>query len=242
MHRANLGVLPIASWCWLLSGCSGAGVEPPGETASSETEQSVQAQGCRPDYVLAFASNVVCKIDKDSHVVYNTFELSSADLYRDRNGCGPDAFQLRRIDSINCSFSTSTEDCVGRQGAQLGDMCQRPRVSDFVGSVTAPATVNVQPGPLGAGNAYVCWSSSFDSAQVWVSDGVSERLFGTGRSGCASESNIFTGQTRTFTLYTDGTRAINLADARSVGVASPCPPGTGPKCGEACYPLNRVCL
>jgi hypothetical protein len=242
MRFANFGVWSLGSWCWLLSACSGAGIEPQAESESREVEQSVQAAGCRPDYALAIASNVVCKIDKDNHVAFNTFELSSADLYRDRAGCGPDAFQLRRIDSISCIAGTSVAECVGRQGAQVGDFCQRPRLSDFVGSLTAPATVNVQPGPLGAGSAYVCWNSSFDSAQVWVSDGASERLFGTGRSGCASESNIFTGQTRIFTLFTDSTRAINLADARTVGVASACPPGTGPKCGEACYPLNRGCF
>jgi hypothetical protein len=217
-------------------------MEPPSDTETREVEQSVQAAGCRPDYALSASSNVVCKVDKDNHSVYNTFELSSADRYSDRAGCSPDTFQLRRIDSISCFFSVSAEDCIGRPGVLVGDFCPRPRLSDFVGTISAPATVPVQPGPLGAGSAYVCWNSSFDSAQVWVSGGGSERLFGAGRSGCASESNINAGASRVFTLFTDSSRAINLADAMTVGVATSCPPGTGPKCGEACYPLGRGCF
>jgi hypothetical protein len=241
MRRENLGVLPLGSFCLFLSACSGAVGESKGETEPREVEQSVQAQGCRPDWFLATASNVVCKVDKDDHVVYRTFELSSADRFSDRAGCFPDAFQLRRIDSISCSFSTSPEDCIGLRGVLVGDFCPRPRLSEFVGTITAPATVPVQPGPLGAGSAYVCWNSSFDNAQVWVSNGSSERLFGSGRSGCQSESNIGAGASRFFTLFTDSSRAINLADATTVGVQTSCPPGTGPKCGEACYPLGRGC-
>jgi hypothetical protein len=242
MSRDKLGILPLGSVCFFLGACSGAPLDAPSDTEAREVEQSVQAVGCRPDYVLSASSNVVCKVDKDSHTVYNTFELSSADRYSDRAGCSPDAVQLRRIDSINCVFSVSAEDCIGRPGVLVGDYCPRPRLSDFVGTISAPATVPVQPGPLGgAASAYVCWNSSFDSAQVWVSGGGSERLLGTGRSGCASESNINAGASRVFTLFTDSSRAINLADATTVGVATPCPPGTGPKCGEACYPLGRGC-
>ena len=243
MRRENLGVLPLSSFCLFLSACSGASLaEPPSETEAREVEQSVQAQGCRPNYALAAASNVVCKVDKDDHVVYRTFELSSADRFRDLAGCLPDAFQLRRIDSISCVAGTSAEECIGRPGVLVGDFCQRPRLSEFVGTISAPATVPVQPGPLGAGSAYVCWNSSFDTAQVWVSGGGSERLFGTGRSGCQSESNINAGASRVFTLFTDSSRAINLADATTVGVGTSCPPGTGPKCGEACYPLGKGCF
>jgi hypothetical protein len=242
MLRDKLGILPLGSVCFLLCSCSGAPPDAPSETEKNEVEQSVQAQGCRPNFVLSASSNVVCKVDKDNHTVYNTFELSSADRYTDSAGCSPDAFQLRRIDSISCAFSVSAEDCIGRPGALVGDYCPRPRLSEFVGTVSAPATATVYPGPLGAGSAYVCWNSSFDSAQVWVSSGGTERLFGTGRSGCASESNIYAGTSRVFTLFTDSSRAINLADATTVGVRAPCPPGTGPKCGEACYPLGRGCF
>jgi len=241
MRRENLGVLPLGSFCLFLSACSAAVGEPQSETEPHEVEQSVQAAGCRPDFVLSASSNVVCKVDKDSHVVYNTFELSSADRYRDRAGCFPDAFQLRRIDSISCIANRSAEDCIGRPGVLVGDFCPRPRLSEFVGTISVPATVPVQPGPLGAGLAGVCWNSSFDSAQVWVSDGISETLFGSGRSGC-QEFNINVGASRVFTLFTDSSRAINLADGTTVGVATSCPPGTGPKCGEACYPLTQGCF
>jgi len=241
MRRENLGILPLGSFCWFLAACSGAGAEPPSETEPREVEQSVQAQGCRPDWALTAASNVVCKVDKDNHVVYNTFELSSADRYSDRAGCFPDAFQLRRIDSISCSFSTSAEDCIGRPGVLVGDFCPRPRLSELFGTLSAPATVPVRPGPLGAGQAYVCWNSSFDNAQVWVTNGSSERLFGSGRSGCQSEEGITAGASRVFTLNNDGSRAIILAEATVTGVLTACPPGQGPKCGEACYPLGRGC-
>jgi len=241
MRRRNLCFLPLGSLCLLLSSCSGASSEPLGETEQGEVEQPVQAAGCRPDFALAAASNVVCKVDKDSHVVYNTFELSSADLYRDRAGCFPDAYQLRRIDSISCSFSTSAEDCIGRSGVLVGDYCPRPRLSEFVGTLSAPATATVYPGPLGAGSAYVCWNSAFDNAQVWVTNGSSERLFGSGRSGCQSESTIRAGASHVFTLYTDNTRAIELAQSTVVGVRSACPPGQVPRCGEACYPAGSGC-
>lgn len=241
MYREYLGILPVGSLCLLLSSCSGAPGAMSRETEPGEVEQSSQALGCRPDYVLAARSDNVCKIDKDNHVISNTFELSVADRYVDRGGCAPDAFQLRKIGSPTCGVLVSIDDCV-RQGALEGDFCPRPRLSDFVASVSAPATVPVNPGPLGAGTAYVCWSSSFDSAQVWVSTGSTERLFATGRSGCLSEDNIGAGASRIFTLFSDSSRAINLADATTVGVATACPPGTGPKCGEACYPLNRGCF
>ena len=241
MRRGHLGILPLGSFCLFLSSCSGAVAEPPSETEPSEVEQSVQAVGCRPDFALSVASNVVCKVDKDSHVVYNTFELSSADLYRDRAGCFPDAYQLRRIDSISCSFSTSAEDCIGRSGVLVGDFCPRPRLSEFFGTLSAPATVNVFPGPLGAGSAYVCWNSAFDNAQVWVTNGSSERLLGSGRTGCQSESGIQAGASRVFTLYTDSGRAIALAESTVIGVRAPCPPGQVPRCGEACYPAGQGC-
>ena len=94
--------------------------------------------------------NNVCKIDKDNHVINNTFELSVADRYVDRGGCAPDAFQLRKIGSPTCGFTVSIDDCV-RPGALEGDFRPRPRLSDFVGSVSAPATVPVNPGPLALG-------------------------------------------------------------------------------------------
>ena len=241
MRREKLGILSVGS-LYVLCSCSGAPPDAPNEMEPSEVEQSVRAAGCRPNFVLAASSNVVCKVDKDNHTVYNTFELSSADRYRDLAGCFPDAFQLRRIDSVSCSASTSAEDCIGRPGVLVGDFCPRPRLSEFAGTISAPATVPVQPGPLGAGSAYVCWNSSFDNAQIWVSGGGPERLFGTGRSGCQSESNINAGASRVFTLFTDSSRTINLADATTVGVQTACPPGTGPKCGEACYPLGKGCF
>jgi hypothetical protein len=205
---------------------------------SRDVEQSIEVQACRPDYALVPTADTACKVDIDIHFVGRTIEVSTADLYRDRAGCFPDAYQLRKYRRCH---SGTIEACASGNVQQEGDFCPRPRLSELTGTLTAPSTVPVNPGPLGAGSAYVCWNSSFDNAQVWLTRNGTERLFGSGRSGCQSESNIPAGASLVFSLFTDAGRGILLAESTVTGVASPCPPGQVPRCGEACYPAGQGC-
>lgn len=236
-----------AFWlCLFLCSCSASMEEPLSETDAGEAQvtaldQGLTLQTCRPSWVPLNNPPFPCKIDKDNHVVYNTFELTTADQYRDNSGCFPDAYQLRKFDRVKCDPTLSAEECLGLDRVFEGDFCPRPRLSEFAGTITAPTTVTVYPGPLGAGSAYVCWNSPYDTAQVIATSRGTERLFGAGRSGCLSEDNIHAGETHVLTLYTDSSRAIALAESSVTGIASACPPGQGPRCGEPCMPPGSGC-
>jgi hypothetical protein len=239
MRLRNDIAIPMSTACFLVAGCSGGMGEPSGDQESRNVEQSLAAQPCRPDFALVPTADVACKVDVDVHLLNTTTEVSTADLYRDRGGCFPDAYQLRRIRSCR---SGPIAQCTGGTITTEGDFCPRPRLSELTGTLTAPATVPVNPGPLGAGNAYVCWNSQFDTAQVWLTRNGTERLFGSGRSGCQSESNIQAGVSVVFTLFTDAGRGIALAESTTTGVPTACPPGYGPRCGQACYPPGTGCF
>lgn len=146
-------MLKVIQGCWqrvlpvsLLSLCfAGCALEPGVERektrgaadgANEEVASLASPVYCAAHWVLARAASSSCYIDKDNHIVYYTLEVNGADLYHDTNGCFPDYYKMRRLDTIKCTANVSLDSCLGRWS-------QAPLVrgSSLVGT-------NYCPGPI----------------------------------------------------------------------------------------------
>lgn len=148
MRGIGSTMLPASLLALLVAGCA---LEPAveGEETSLEVDQPAGEEGvarltaaayCVPKWTLIRPAQTACYVDRDRHLLYYTLEVHGVDLYRDMNGCFPDAYKRRRLDKIRCTYSISVDSCLGRWSQEPlvrtsflmeSDRCPRPRVEDF---------------------------------------------------------------------------------------------------------------
>jgi hypothetical protein len=146
-------VLPASLFTLLVAGCTlepaidgeetpGAADQPSGDEEVASLTSPVY---CVANWVRVQPAFTSCYIDKDTHFLYVTMEVYGADLYRDVNGCFPDAYKIRRLDRIRCPGLSSCS--LGRWSQEplvpdkvlIGsNYCPRPRVEDFPPSTGEP--------------------------------------------------------------------------------------------------------
>jgi hypothetical protein len=160
-------VLPASLVTLLVAGCTFEpaieGEEAPGAAGESSEEVTSLTSPvyCVANWVLIQPASTSCYIDKDTHFLYYSLEINGADLYRDVNGCFPNAYKIRRLDEIRCTVNISLDNCLGKWSqaplvsgrALVGtNYCPGPRVADFPPSTGEPPP---PPPPTGC-DPYAC--------------------------------------------------------------------------------------
>jgi hypothetical protein len=148
----------------LIAGCAlEAPSESGGDTGAADPSNGDErvASVSSPVYCVASWVRVQpaltsCYIDKDTHFLYYTLEVNGADLYHDANGCFPDAYKIRRLDTIRCTANISLDNC-------LGKWSQAPLVSGkaLVGTNHCPSPL-VSSFPPSTGEPPVCQTTRID--------------------------------------------------------------------------------
>lgn len=147
-------VLSASLFALMAAGCAleaSEGEGSPGAADSSIGDGSVASLSspvyCAASWVRVQPATTSCYIDKDTHFLFYTLEVNGADLYHDANGCFPDAYRIRRLDSIRCTANISLDKCLGKwsqaplvRGSSLvgTNSCPHPQVSDFPPSTGTP--------------------------------------------------------------------------------------------------------
>lgn len=188
-------VLPAALFTLLVAGCALEpaieGEETPGAADQPNADGAVESVAsplyCVANWVRVQPAPTSCYIDKDTHFLYVTMEVYGADLYRDVNGCFPDAYKIRRLDRIRCTGFSSCS--LGRwsQAPLVPDKvligsnyCPRPRVEDF-----PPSTGEPPPPP-------VCQATSINIGMT-CNEGWCNESFGRACSAAGGQTSSESG-------------------------------------------------